>query len=183
MPNYACQFLLQLQSSGLWPLDLKSSSLKKIVAALPKVHVPVLESDGYPHSPFAGQDSGIHARNDAMDMYGSDVMDLSPPRSPVSWDFDGRAYHRFQSTPSRPQEQPTQQTLESLAERIRENCAGLCLDCFKGNDQCRLPHPTLWRAPTFVLAQPATLRGPRRHRRNSFGSVLSSSTGAARAAW
>jgi hypothetical protein len=177
MPNYACQFLLQLQSSGLWPLDLKGSSLKTIVTALPAVHVPVLESDCYPHSHFAGQT----AEND----YGSDVVHMS---GTVNLGFSRivRSAHRSytdQSIPHRPQGQPTQQTLESLAERIRENCAGLCLDCLKGNEQCRLPHPTLRMAQTFVLSQPVTPRSPRRRRRNSFGSIVSWSTGAPGAAW
>jgi hypothetical protein len=70
MPNYACQFLLQLQNRCLWPLDLNGSSLKKIVTVLPRVHVPVLESETYPHSPFAGRVSD----ND-------DEYDLSMDRS------------------------------------------------------------------------------------------------------
>jgi hypothetical protein len=161
MPNYACQFLLQLQSSALWPLDLKSYSLQSLVTMLPTVHVPVLESDGYPHSPFAGQTVGNN--------HGSDVMHMSPPRTPRSWIFDDEIYIH-QNPTSRPSEQPSQQTLESLAGRIREHCAGLCLDCLKGKEQCRLPHPTPRKAQTFIVARPVTLHSlPRR--RDSYGSV------------
>ena len=153
MPNHVCQFLLQLQSSGLWPLDLKRSSLKKLVTALPTVHVPVLESDGYPRSPFAGQTS----RND----YGSEEMHLTPlgyPRTPMGWGFHGA--YKLQNIAGREKEQPSKQTLESLAERIREHCAGLCLDCFKGNEHCRLPHPILLKAQTFIVARPESPRSP-----------------------
>jgi hypothetical protein len=48
MPNYACQFLLQLQKHALWPIDLDKLSLQKIVNALSTVRVPVLESHTYP---------------------------------------------------------------------------------------------------------------------------------------
>ena len=153
MPNHVCQFLLQLQNSGLWPLDLKRSSLKKLVTALPTVHVPVLESDGYPRSPFAGQTS----RND----YGSEEMHLTPlgyPRTPMGWGFHGA--YKLQNIARREKEQPSKQTLESLAERIREHCAGLCLDCFKGNEHCRLPHPILLKAQTFIVARPESPRSP-----------------------
>ena len=89
MPNHVCQFLLQLQNSGLWPLDLKRSSLKKLVTALPTVHVPVLESDGYPRSPFAGQTS----RND----YGSEEMHMSPPGYPP-WVGDSTGRTNFKTS-------------------------------------------------------------------------------------
>jgi hypothetical protein len=112
---------VKLLSSGLWPLDLKVSSLQKIVTALPMVHVPVLESDNYPHSPFAGQTLG----ND----YGSYAIHMADP---ANLRFGGTVRSSQRSTDHsispRPQEQPSQQTLESLAERIREHCAGLCLE-------------------------------------------------------
>jgi hypothetical protein len=167
---------VKLLSSGLWPLDLKVSSLQKIVTALPMVHVPVLESDNYPHSPFAGQTLG----ND----YGSYAIHMADP---ANLRFGGTVRSSQRSTDHsispRPQEQPSQQTLESLAERIREHCAGLCLDCLKGNEQCRLPHPTLRKAQTFILSRPDPPHSPRRRRRNSFGSIMSWSTGAPGAAW
>ena len=129
----------------------QSYSLQSLVTMLPTVHVPVLESDGYPHSPFAGQTVGNN--------HGSDVMHMSPPRTPRSWIFDDEIYIH-QNPTSRPSEQPSQQTLESLAGRIREHCAGLCLDCFKGNEHCRLPHPILLKAQTFIVARPESPRSP-----------------------
>jgi hypothetical protein len=137
MPNYACQFLLQLQNRALWPLDLDNSSLRNFVKALSTVRVPVLESHTYPHSPF--HDSGREEGHDPM------------PTGLMFRRGSGGKCHMVQA---RPQHQPSQQTLGNLAERVRKHCAGLCLDCLKGNDQCRLPHPSLQKAQTFIVSRP-----------------------------
>jgi hypothetical protein len=137
MPNYACQFLLQLQKHALWPIDLDKLSLQKIVNALSTVRVPVLESHTYPHSPFDGPDS-------------EDGDDEMPTGLVFPWGSGGVG----QAVQYRPRHQPSQRTLVNLAERVREHCTGLCLDCFRGNEQCRLPHPTLRKAQTFVVSRP-----------------------------
>jgi len=146
MPNYACQFLMELQEHDLWPLDLNKSSLANIVLVLPTVHVPVLEAGIYPQSPFLGRspDSEDEDENDERSVFG---------------DVDFGWVDRNNDIAPRQRQRPSQQTLESLAERVREHCAGLCLDCLKGNENCRLPHPTLQRAQTFIVSQPVRSRG------------------------
>lgn len=144
MPNYACQFLQQLRTRDLWPLDLNSSSLKKIVDALSTVHVPILECDTYPHSPFAG-----HIAH-------SEDRDAGDER--LAWVFDTWGVpiaDRNHETPRRQVQKASKQSLQSLIERVSELCAGLCLDCFKENEHCRVPHKVLRRAQTFIFSRPA----------------------------
>jgi hypothetical protein len=41
---------------------------------------------------------------------------------------------------------PTLRTVFDLSEQLRSLCVGLCMDCSKGNDVCRSPHPEPWAA-------------------------------------
>lgn len=157
MPNYACQFLMELQERDLWPLDLKKSSLAKIVIILPTVHVPVLKTETYPQSPFIGHYQESEDGNYERSVFGD--SDFFPQSRPATMLVGRRIVDRDQDIPPRQRQEPSQQTLESLAERVREHCAGLCLDCMKGNENCRLPHPTLQRAQSFIVSRP--LRSPR----------------------
>lgn len=39
---------------------------------------------------------------------------------------------------------PTLRTVLGLWLQLEKLCVGLCLDCLKGNEVCRLPHPDPW---------------------------------------
>jgi hypothetical protein len=100
-------------------LDLKVNSLHHLFSELGEYHVPIMQADI-----LASQ------QNEPVDHAGltqSEYLRLS-------------ARHVAQKPAAKVVKPPTKFELVHIVERIELFCVGLCLDCLKGNDKCRVRH-------------------------------------------
>lgn len=106
----------------LWPLDLNRDdwfTLSYVFRELREFHLPIMKADKLEYSePEAEATSGAFATH-------------------VSKVFAGVS---ARGAATKAVEPPTKFELVHIVERIDLFCVGLCLDCFKGNETCRVPH-------------------------------------------
>jgi hypothetical protein len=128
-----------MKSKGLWPIlpvDAGSKSLDDQLSSFSSLDLPVISADrDRSYSPPL-------KRRDSSKSIGS----WGPPSSvtsPLPSRLSDRRGHTHNSLTSR---SPTQRTVFDLSKRLQGLCVGLCLDCLKGNDVCRSPHPESWEA-------------------------------------
>lgn len=101
----------------LWPLDLRETPLSHVFDELREFHVPVMQADI-----LAGQSA------DTL-MEGLE-------------DLDNSEYVRLfrRQKPARVVKPPTKFESVHIVEHTELFCVGLCLDCLKRNDECRVKH-------------------------------------------
>lgn len=141
-PNLVFQLMAAMRAERLWPIwpygadHAPPRSLQDQLASFSSLEIPTIVADrdtAYePPSPPANK------RNiwDVMErsLYGE--QEPSPwIRTPETRTCDVTD-HKV----------PTLRTLLNLSKRLEDLCVGLCLDCLKGHEVCRLPHPDPWVA-------------------------------------
>lgn len=106
----------------LWPLDLRRSDidLSYLFRQLREFHVPIMQADRLEHSKPGARSTGRSTIARKVKLYS-----LGSARGPAP----------------KIVEPPLKFELNNIVERIELYCVGLCLDCFKGNNSCRVPHP------------------------------------------
>lgn len=132
MPNYTRQLARNLSRSGLWPLASRTTCLQQYLLAMPLVTIPTLKADKYteesvnrPPRPCCSPVSSVASSGG----WGNNYKPSSP--SP---------------TPPEPSDPPTKEKFKDIAKRMKSCCVGVCLDCLKGNETCRVPHTSPWQA-------------------------------------
>ena len=114
--DYSNELTQTMLGLDLWPLDLRETPLKHVFDELREYHHPVMQADI-----LAGEPNDI------------------------SWgDFDlvNTTYGTLSGElkPAKVAKPPTKFELVHAVERIELFCVGLCLDCLKGNEKCRVKH-------------------------------------------
>lgn len=144
VPNYSRKLARILTKRSLLPLNSSTSSLQHYLDIMSSIHVPVMQQDIYPRSATKMLPARFWPNHESMTLgwnirhHGTwaDVNAESPNSgSPTSSVF---------TAPQPRIEPPSQEDLDNLTDRIRGRCVGLCLDCVKGNDSCRVGHRELW---------------------------------------
>nr|OQO18358.1 hypothetical protein B0A51_15655 [Rachicladosporium sp. CCFEE 5018] len=146
-PNLVMDLSKDLSNLSLWPLDAKITSVDDALVGLANLKVPVLvAAEDRPYNPpYASpirhsprtSDRGVWATRSPTE---SEVMQAwnaaeamlvgSPPQ------------HQRSVTPQ-PATTPFVDTLtpkhiSAMRDVLEQSCAGLCIDCLKGNEVCRL---------------------------------------------
>lgn len=139
-PGLIHQFMTAMKIKELWPVlpvTHGSKSLEEQMNAFSSLEIPIIcaDSTSYDtHSP-----PYVPSRNNGGgNVWGNNYESRQP--SPRVHRSPSRAYTMRNS------HGPTLRTVFDLSERLRSLCVGLCLDCSKGNDVCRSPHPDPWGA-------------------------------------
>jgi hypothetical protein len=140
--NELTEMMLDLD---LWPLDLRETDLKHVFDELREYHVPIMQADI-----LAGQSADAHAEG---------LDDLDDDHDLV------RLFGR--PKPAKVVKPPTKFELVHIVERIELFCVGLCLDCLKGNDECRVEHTDPFDKDLWI---------PRRHMSSNGGSDFGDDT-------
>jgi hypothetical protein len=132
------QLMTSMKDRSLWPIWPCNSGLKSLeeqLKAFSCLELPVITADRhiFYEAPSTPQISPrIH--RDHGDWARASVYDSMPPSLRGS---DSPSRNKMEQT----LQVPTLRTVFDLSEQLRSLCVGLCLDCSKGNDVCRLPHP------------------------------------------
>ena len=108
----------------LWPLDLsedKCNTLSCLFHELKEYHLPVMKADKLEWT--KPETDATRKPFEGYHLYIMDVNEMSA------------LMERFDAV-----EPPTKFELNHIVEQIELFCVGLCLDCFKGNETCRVPH-------------------------------------------
>lgn len=110
----------------LWPLDLSEdecNTLSCLFYELRQYHLPIMQADKLEWS--KPEKKATDKPSASFSLF--DVPGLFDGKSSLgaTVDFVGP---------------PTKFELNHIVERIELFCVGLCLDCFKGNETCRVPH-------------------------------------------
>jgi hypothetical protein len=131
------QLMISMKDQSLWPIWPGNSGLKSLeeqLKAFSSLEIPVISADRdiFYEAPSTPRISPrIH--RDHGDWAEADDYDSMPPSSP--WDSSPNR-NKMDQNPR----VPTLRTVFELSEQLRSLCIGLCLDCSKGKDVCRLPH-------------------------------------------
>lgn len=132
-----------MKDKGLWPIwpaAQYSEPLEYLLASFSSLGLPVIRAD--PDTPYeAPSPPRIHRAPRVVHHgwgYGPDG-----PESVLSPRIPCPPPQRQTAVAPR---MPTQHTVSNSSMRLEDLCVGLCLDCSKGNDVCRLPHPAPWPA-------------------------------------
>lgn len=137
-PNLVYQLMAAMKSRELWPIlpfTSGSRSLEDQLASFSSLELPVISADRKKSYPPGRKRRGFYKSYDSHD---DDIsLTPSPPPSHLPGSL-GQGCSSWTST------SPTQRTVFDLCMRLQDLCVGLCLDCLKGNDVCRLPHPDPW---------------------------------------
>ena len=104
----------------LWPLDLRGSPLHYLFGDLREYHVPVMQAD------------------DLTDQHANSIAGLASLAQEHMRYTGTRSAQQWSAWAIKP---PTKFELVHIVERIELFCVGLCLDCLKSNDRCRVRHP------------------------------------------
>lgn len=136
-PNLVFQLMAAMKAESLWPIwpygadHSTPRSLQDQLASFSSLEIPAIVADrdvSYePPSPPANRREMWEVMERSL--YGEQV------RSP-----------RIHTPPTRVNDSPipktpTLRTVLSMSTRLEDLCVGLCLDCLKGHEMCRLPHP------------------------------------------
>lgn len=127
----------------LWPLDLRETPLRHVFEELREYHVPIMQADT-----LLGQSTDIHEELHELDNH--EYMTLF-----------GRP------KPAKVVKPPTKFELVHIVERIELFCVGLCLDCLKGKDKCRVKHTDPFDKNLWI---------PRRHMSSNGGADFGEDT-------
>lgn len=129
-----------MKANELWPIlpvTSGSRSLEDQLASFSSLDLPIISADrDRSYSPR-------RKRRSSIESYGTWGDDISLTPSPPPSRLPGFLGQGHGSSTSR---SPTQRTVFDLSKRLQDLCVGLCLDCLKGNDVCRVPHPESWGA-------------------------------------
>ena len=133
--------MVNMKAKELWPIlpvTTGSKSLEDQLLSFSSLELPIISADrDRSYSPPLKRK---HSYKSYVD-WGMAIVHIPSPSpsprlpSPLS-----------QSHGSLTSGSPTQRTVFDLSEKLQDLCAGLCLDCLKGKDVCRLPHPDPWAA-------------------------------------
>jgi hypothetical protein len=127
-----------MKAKELWPIlptTSGSRSLEDQLASFSSLDLPIIS---------AGRDrsySSRRKRRSSIKSYDSWTGPISLTPSPLPSPRHGSMGHGRSTLTSN---SPTQRTVFDLSKRLHDLCVGLCLDCLKGNDFCRLRHPDPW---------------------------------------
>jgi len=125
---YSNELTQTMLDCDLWPLDLKEYYMDYLFGELREYHVPIMQADNLepqPQSQPQPQPNDVHVN---------------------AFHFiDPHYVRRFARGASQEPltevvKPPTKFELVLIVERIERICVGLCLDCLKGNDRCRVQH-------------------------------------------
>lgn len=100
----------------LWPLDLGQgdyNTLHCLFFKLNQYHVPVMQVDKVRFTEVKAEATGSSSSQNILSDFAARGQAVEPP---------------------------TKLELNNILERIELFCVGLCLDCCKGKDTCRVPH-------------------------------------------
>lgn len=134
----------------LWPLDLRVHSLAYVFGQLREYHVPVMQADILPEQKTS-------TLMDHLERSGAYIIDHprryfdNPPRNSTA----------------KVVKPPTKFELVHIVERIELFCVGLCLDCLKGKDKCRVKHTDPFDKNLWI---------PRRHMSSNGGADFGEDT-------
>jgi len=129
-----------MKANQLWPVRPVthwSTSLQDQLKSSCSLELPVIRTDR----------NKRHARHSSPDSTDSD-------NTRRDWDSYGdpvfQSAHisgaRRQGKHEKTHQTPTQRTVFDLSKRLEDLCVGLCLDCLKGKESCRVSHPYPWAA-------------------------------------
>jgi hypothetical protein len=139
-PNLVFQFMAVMKPNGLWPVRPVTSRLKSLeeqLTSFSSLELPNIRADR--DSPYQPS-SSPRTKKDRYNNGGWDGSFI-PRRSSLN---SSASSVKVKAVPT--DRSPTLRTLSDLTARLKGLCVGLCLDCLKGNDVCRSPHPDPWVA-------------------------------------
>nr|OQO18359.1 hypothetical protein B0A51_15656 [Rachicladosporium sp. CCFEE 5018] len=132
--------MAQLVSAKVWPLG-QPCSLANTVSRISELDVPVLKSDNFK----AYVDPARHQREDRDSWASTSVssdragwLSAGIPLRMLDGGNDGVQTCRVIKAGGG----PTSKAISRSAAAALQTCVGLCLDCLKGNETCRVPHPS-----------------------------------------
>lgn len=131
--------MARMHSLDIWPLHLGANSVQELLERLSELELPVLEAA--PDEPYTRPVPVPHQRwgraNSADSWNGP-----SPARS-----VNGAGGWGNNPSPSVTSisDAPNHVTMRQAVECLKDLCVGICLDCIKGNEVCRVPHPRPWK--------------------------------------
>ncbi|KAK6428090.1 hypothetical protein LTR95_015771 [Oleoguttula sp. CCFEE 5521] len=147
-PSLAVDFTRNLRSHALWPI-YASLQPDRIIKGLSEVTVPLLRADDNKEYVEPQPTGERYARwtevgDWGVGIAGGEWQEIRPhgirASSPVN-----SAWGRPERNPQvirKPKTIPTQASVATLAKAFEASCVGLCLDCLKDNEVCRVPHPS-----------------------------------------
>lgn len=135
-PNLVEVFLQELRVRMLWPLDFRYAQLDAFVAELRTVKVSTIRADQ--DEPFKAPTYARKTRYVDNGGWGA------PSELEQYWEPDPEDQPFAYPEPLDGLEIPNQRHLEEAAARVEKLCVGLCLDCLKGKDICRVAHVKAW---------------------------------------
>ncbi|KAK6442821.1 hypothetical protein LTR95_000927 [Oleoguttula sp. CCFEE 5521] len=128
------EFMDNCREVGLWPLG-HTVAPKDVIRGLRMLKVPAIYADE--HRPPAGRPSYPMMVHPAQFQAWQPVTVVGDGRPAPPQDDVSTAEASVPEL-TRP---PTFATIIEAAKKFESNCIGLCLDCLKKNEVCRVPHP------------------------------------------
>lgn len=142
-PNLVHHFLEELRSWVLWPLDFRRAKLDGILAKLRRVKVPIIRADE--DSPFKATTYIRQTRSESASWVNPARGGWNTASEPQEhWGPIQEDRSLAQPDPLLGLEIPDQRHFEKLAARAEKLCVGVCLECLKGKDVCRVAHVKAW---------------------------------------
>ncbi|OQO10496.1 hypothetical protein B0A48_03793 [Cryoendolithus antarcticus] len=142
-PNLVLDLMTNLSNLALWPLDAKITSLDKALSGLANLRIPVLvAAEDRPYSPpyvapikYETISGGNGDWADTQSVRGSRLNSWGEP---VRYLPSPRTYCPTPLVASPFVDTLTPQDINAERAQLERSCVGLCIDCLKGNEVCRV---------------------------------------------
>jgi hypothetical protein len=129
-----------MKANELWPVRAVthwSESLQDQLKSFCSLELPVIRAD-------RNKKYSRRTSPDSIDNYNTG-RDYDSLGEPVPWPPQISGARR-QGKHDKTCQITTQRTVFDLSKRLEDLCVGLRLDCLKGKEACRVPHPYPWAA-------------------------------------